>query len=61
MVQKAKGHLGVVVHDRKGGGDWRAGEVDHSAWAASTVKLAMAANLLERSRAGEIKLDTSRP
>jgi hypothetical protein len=58
LVQKAKGHLGVVVHDRKSGADWRAGEVDHSAWAASTVKLAIAANLLERNRSGEVKLDS---
>src|SRR4051812_25413505 len=27
LVQKAKGHLGVIVHDRKSGAEWRAGEV----------------------------------
>src|SRR5690349_3937233 len=33
LVQKAKGHLGIVVHDRTSGAEWRAGEVDYSAWA----------------------------
>jgi beta-lactamase class A len=59
LVQKAKGHLGVIVHDRKSGAEWRAGEVDHPTWTASTIKLAIAENLLERSRNGEIKLDTT--
>jgi hypothetical protein len=59
VVQKAKGHLGIIVRDRKSGAEWRAGEVDHATWAASTVKLAMAANVLERGRTGEIKLDSA--
>jgi hypothetical protein len=59
LVKKANGHLGVIVRDRRTGTEWRAGEVDRPSWAASTVKLAMAANLLERGRTGEIKLDTS--
>jgi hypothetical protein len=59
IVAKTKGHLSVIVHDRTSGTDWRAGEVDRPTWAASTVKLAMAANLLERARSGEVKLDTA--
>jgi hypothetical protein len=59
LVQKTKGHLGVIVHDRKNGGEWRAGEVGYATWTASTIKLAMAENLLERSRTSEIKLDTT--
>lgn len=59
LVQKTKGHVGVIVHDRKTGGEWRAGEVDYATWTASTIKLAIAENLLERSRTGEIKLDTT--
>jgi hypothetical protein len=59
LAKKANGHLGVIVRDRRTGAEWRAGEVDRPSWAASTIKLAMAANLLERGRTGEIKLDTS--
>jgi hypothetical protein len=59
LVKKANGHLAVIVRDRRTGSEWRAGEVDRPSWAASTVKLAMAANLLERARSGEIKLDTT--
>jgi hypothetical protein len=59
LVTKAKGHLAVIVRDRRTGAEWRAGELDHAAWTASTIKLAMAANLLERARGGEIKLDAT--
>jgi hypothetical protein len=59
LVKKANGHLGVIIRDRRTGTEWRAGEVDRPSWAGSTIKLAMAANLLERGRTGEIKLDTA--
>ncbi|NJC69087.1 serine hydrolase [Planosporangium thailandense] len=59
LVKKANGHLGVAIRDRRTGTEWRAGELDRPSWASSTVKLAMAANLLERGRNGEIKLDTT--
>jgi hypothetical protein len=58
-AKKVKGHLGIVVRDRKSGAEWRTGEVDYATWTASTIKLAMAANLLERGRTGEVKLDTA--
>jgi hypothetical protein len=58
LVAKAKG-MSVVVRDRKTGAEWRSGETTHPAWTASTIKLAMAVNLLERNRTGEIKLDTT--
>jgi hypothetical protein len=58
LIPKAKGHLAVVVRDRKTGAEWRGGEVTYATWASSTIKLAMATNLLERARTGEIKLDT---
>jgi hypothetical protein len=58
MVTAAKG-MSIVVRDRKTGGEWRSGETTHPAWTASTIKLAMATNLLERNRTGEIKLDTA--
>ncbi|GAA1807990.1 hypothetical protein HC028_21490 [Planosporangium flavigriseum] len=59
LVKKANGHLAVIVRDRRTGAEWRAGELDRPAWAASTIKLAMAVNLLERARNGEIKLDSA--
>lgn len=59
LVKKANGHLGVAIRDRRTGVEWRAGELGRPSWASSTVKLAMAANLLERERSGEIKLDTA--
>jgi hypothetical protein len=59
LTNKAAGHLGVIVRDRRSGAEWRAGEADRATWASSTIKLAMAANLLERGRTGEVKLDTA--
>jgi hypothetical protein len=58
MVAAAKG-MSVIVRDRKSGGEWRSGETTHPSWTSSTIKLAMAVNLLERNRTGEIKLDTA--
>lgn len=59
LVKNAKGTLAIVVRDRKTGAEWRAGDTNRPVWTASTVKLAMATNLLERNRSGEIKLDTA--
>jgi hypothetical protein len=58
LIHTTPGHLGIVVRDRRTGLDWRNGETDRPARASSTIKLAMAANLLERGRSGEIKLDS---
>jgi len=57
LVAAKPGRLGIVVRDRVSGAVWRAGSPEHPVWTASTVKLAMAADLLERSRAGTITLD----
>lgn len=59
LVGRQPGVLGVVVRDRQTGKVWRAGETRHPTWTASTIKLAMVVGLLERSRAGEITLDTT--
>ncbi len=58
LLKKAKGQIGIVVRDRKTGAEWRGGQTGQAIWAGSTIKLAMAANLLERGRTAEIKLDT---
>jgi hypothetical protein len=53
------GVLGILVRDRRTGGVWRAGRPDYLTWAASTVKLAIAVDLVERSRTGEVALDAA--
>jgi hypothetical protein len=52
----ANGYLSVVFTDRKTGATWRYGPTDHPGWTASTIKLAMATDILRRARAGEITL-----
>jgi hypothetical protein len=58
LIKKEPGQLGIVVRDRITGEVWQAGTTTHPTWTASTIKLAMATSLLERSRSGEITLDT---
>jgi beta-lactamase class A len=50
------GTVGLVVRDTVTGSSWQAGEPSHAAWTASTIKLAIATDLLERSRGGAITL-----
>jgi hypothetical protein len=50
------GSVGIVLRDRKAGVTWRNEHADDMTWTASTIKLAMVVNLLERNRAGKIKL-----
>ena len=57
LIMKQPGQLGAVVRDRITGEVWQAGTPTHPTWTASTIKLAMATSLLERSRSGEITLD----
>jgi hypothetical protein len=59
LVKRAPGDLGIVVRDRQTGLIWRAGTPEHSTWASSTPKLAMATSLLERARTREITLDAA--
>ncbi|HEY3501941.1 MAG TPA: hypothetical protein VGN37_04005 [Actinocatenispora sp.] len=49
-------YLSVVVTDRHTGRTWRHGPTMHAGWTASTIKLAMATDILRRQRAGEITL-----
>ncbi len=55
-VRERPGRLGVVVRDRTTGAVWRAGTTTDPMWTGSTIKVAIAATLLERHRAGKIKL-----
>ncbi|WP_109639950.1 tat pathway signal sequence [Lentzea roselyniae] len=50
------GTVGIVLRDRKTGAMWRNDHADELTWTASTIKLAMVVNLLERNRSGRIKL-----
>jgi hypothetical protein len=55
-AQLQAGVAGIVVHDRQTGATWANANADTSMWAASTIKLAMAADLLERDASGAIAL-----
>jgi hypothetical protein len=52
----ARGHLAAVFTDRSTGATWRLGDTTRPGWTASTIKLAIAADLLARDRAGTISL-----
>ncbi|MGA8114717.1 MAG: tat pathway signal sequence [Actinocatenispora sp.] len=58
MDQQAaeNGYLSVVLTDRRTGRTWRHGPTDHPGWTASTVKLAMATDILMRARSGEVTM-----
>jgi hypothetical protein len=51
-----KGYLSVVFTDRQTGRAWRFGPTQQAGWTASTIKLAIATDLLRRQRAGQIAL-----
>lgn len=55
----AHGYLSVVFTDRVTGAAWRTGDTTHPGWTASTVKLAIAADLLRRDRAHQITLSAA--
>jgi hypothetical protein len=52
----APGEIGLVLHDRVTGATWRNANARRSFPAASTVKLAMVADLLIRERQGSLRL-----
>jgi len=52
----APGRVGLVLHDRVTGATWRNASARQSFPAASTVKLAMVADLLVRERRGSVRL-----
>lgn len=51
-----KGYLSVVFTDRQTGKTWRYGPTLHEGWTASTIKLAIATDLLRRQRAHQLTL-----
>jgi hypothetical protein len=55
-LAKAPGRAGLVLHDRVTGATWRNENARQSFPAASTVKLAMVADLLVREQQGSVRL-----
>ncbi|HZC40275.1 MAG TPA: tat pathway signal sequence [Streptosporangiaceae bacterium] len=55
-LARAPGTIGLVLHDRVTGATWRNANAATSFPAASTIKLAMAVDLLLRSHAGSVRL-----
>lgn len=55
-IRTRPGIVGYVLRDRVGGGSYANGNANTQIWTASTIKLAMAADLLTRNRAGIIHL-----
>lgn len=51
------GTVGIVLRDRRTGAIWRNDRAGTPVWTASTIKLAMATDLLARQRTGAITLD----
>jgi hypothetical protein len=58
-VRKRPGRMGVLMRDRETGAVWRTGATADPMWTGSTIKVAIAATLLERHRAGKIRLTAS--
>jgi hypothetical protein len=55
----AHGYLSAVFTDRVTGAVWRTGDTTHPGWTASTIKLAIATDLLRRARAGQTALSAA--
>jgi hypothetical protein len=56
MVAATPGDFGIIVRDRVSNQVWQAGTPTDEIWTASTIKLAIAADLLVRARAGQFKI-----
>lgn len=55
-LQDRPGIVGVEVHDRQTGAVWSSADANMYIWTASSIKLAIAVNLMQRNRTGEISL-----
>ncbi|WP_432831777.1 hypothetical protein [Dactylosporangium sp. CA-092794] len=59
FVRKLPGTFGIIVRDRTTGAVWKAGDTTATTWTASTIKLAIATDLLERNQSKQITLDAT--
>jgi hypothetical protein len=55
-AERRPGFTGIVLRDRAAGAVWRNDHAEAMVWTASTIKLAMAVDLLTRERAGTVRL-----
>lgn len=55
-VRDRPGVIGIEVHDRLTGAVWSSVNANIYIWTASSIKLAIAVNLMQRNRSGEIAL-----
>ena len=58
LIAAKPGVLGIIVYDRETGDAFREGTTTHLTWTASTIKLAIVTELLEKQRAGSIHLSS---
>lgn len=58
LIDAAPGTMGIIVYDRQSGKTYREGVTTHLTWTASTIKLAIVTELLEKQRAGDITLSS---
>jgi hypothetical protein len=59
LIGSKPGVLGIIVYDRATGTAYREGTTTHLTWTASTIKLAIVTELLEKQRAGSIQLSAT--
>jgi hypothetical protein len=59
LIASKKGHIGIVIEDRRTGLVWHGGEPTTLIWAGSTPKLAFALALREQARSGGKALDAN--
>ncbi len=58
-IDNLPGSIGVVMRDEVTKQTWRYGEADRLFWTASSIKLAIATDLLERDASGDISLSAA--
>ena len=58
LIAAKSGVLGIIVYDRETRDEFREGTTTHLTWTASTIKLAIVTELLEKQRAGSIHLSS---
>lgn len=59
LIATKPGTMGIIVFDRQTGQEYREGTTTHLTWTASTIKLAIVTELLEKQRAGSIQLSST--
>lgn len=58
-LKQRPGTVGIILRDRRTGAVWRNDHAARRVWTASTIKLAMAVDLLVREKAGKVQLSSA--